>query len=282
MMRQKSFVNGKATLYIVATPIGNLKELTPRAIEVLKNVSVIAAEDTRNSSQLLRKFDISTKLIAHHTFNEKSSSEGIISILEKGEDVAIISDAGYPLISDPGYLLVNEAVKNGFNVVPVSGSSAGINALVASGLVTQPYIFFGFLNANPNDASKQLESLKHQTMTMIFYVSPHKLIKHLTLVREVFGNRNACLARELTKKFEEFIRGTLDEIILEADNLKGEMVLVVEGYVEEKKDISFYDLNLEIEEYIKSGMSAKEAIKMLAKKYDISKNELYNQYHKVN
>ena len=280
MKTQKSFINEKATLYVVATPIGNLKELTPRAIEILENVYVIAAEDTRNSSQLLNKFEIKTKLIAHHNFNEKASTDGIIDILSNGHDVAIISDAGYPLISDPGYLLVSEAVKHDFNVVPVSGSNAGINALVASGLVTQPYIFYGFLSPNSGDAKKQLEELKNYNMTLIFYVSPHKVTKNLMLIREILGNRQACLARELTKKFEEFLRGTLDEIILESEDLKGEIVLVVEGLVEDKKAIDFYKLNLEIEECVQSGMSAKEAIKALAKKYDISKNELYNEYHK--
>ena len=213
LKRQKSFINNRPTLYVVATPIGNMHEFSPRAVDILKNVDVIAAEDTRTSAPLLKKFDITTHLIAHHNFNENQSTKGIVEMLMNGKNVAVISDAGYPLISDPGYALVKECVDNDINVVPVSGPSAGINAVVASGLVAQPYIFYGFLSSNMNEARRELEQLQEYPMTLIFYVSPHKVTKTLEIVMETLGDRKACLARELTKKFEEFNRGYLSEII---------------------------------------------------------------------
>ncbi|MBQ1378484.1 MAG: 16S rRNA (cytidine(1402)-2'-O)-methyltransferase, partial [Erysipelotrichaceae bacterium] len=159
----------KATLFLVATPIGNLSEASPRSVEVLKSVDVIACEDTRNSKKLLSHFDIHTRMITYHNFNERESSKGILSLLEKGEDVALISDAGYPLISDPGYLLVQEVIKAGFAIVTVSGPNAGLNALVASGLPTGHYLFYGFLNAKASQAEKELAALKDFPYTLIFY-----------------------------------------------------------------------------------------------------------------
>jgi 16S rRNA (cytidine1402-2'-O)-methyltransferase len=265
---------------VVATPIGNLHEFSPRAVDILKNVDIIAAEDTRTSAPLLRKFEISTHLIAHHNYNENESSKGIVELLKGGKNVAIISDAGYPLISDPGYALVKECVDNDINVVPISGPSAGINAIVASGLVAQPYIFYGFLSSNQNEARKELEKLQNYPMTLIFYVSPHKVTKTLEVVKEVFGDRRACLARELTKKFEEFNRGLLSEIIPITSEIKGEMVLVVEGYVNKEPAMTLYEINMEVINCINNGISAKEAIKKIAKKHNVSKNELYNEYHK--
>lgn len=280
LKRQKSFTNNRPTLYVVATPIGNMQELTPRAISILKNVDIIAAEDTRTSSTLLNRFDIKTRLIAHHNFNENESSKGIVELLLSGKNVAVISDAGYPLISDPGYALVKECVDNDINVVPISGPSAGINAVVASGLVAQPYIFYGFLNSNQNEARRELTDLQKIPMTMIFYVSPHKAQKTLELCQEMLGDRKACLAREITKKFEEFNRGYLSEIIPVVSELKGEMVLVVEGYEDREPAMTLYEINLEVIDCIKTGMSAREAIKSMAKKYNVSKNELYKEYHK--
>ena len=168
MIRQHSFENDKPTLYLVPTPIGNLNEMSPRAIEILKSVDVIACEDTRTSGQLLKHFDIHSHLIAYHNFNERESSKGILSLLEKGEDVALISDAGYPLISDPGYLLVQEVIKAGFAIVTVSGPNAGLNALVASGLPTGHYLFYGFLNAKASQAEKELVAfLRHRLPKLV-------------------------------------------------------------------------------------------------------------------
>ena len=243
MNRQKSFENDKATLYLVATPIGNLSEMTPRAIEVLKSVDVIAAEDTRNTMKLLSHFDIKTRCMAHHMHNEYESARGLLALLEEGKNVAVVSDAGYPLVSDPGQVVVNMVVEAGFNVVPISGANAALNALVASGLSAQPFMFVGFLKANENERRKSCE--------------------------------------ELTKKHEEFLRGTISEILDICDDLKGEMVLVLEGYKEDEisDDIPFSVLYEKIHCYIQSGYSTNEAIKKVAKDHGLSKNEVYKQYH---
>lgn len=270
--------NDQATLFLVATPIGNLSEVSERCLDVLRNVSVIACEDTRNSIKLLSHFDIHTKLITYHNFNEKESTRGILSLLEKGEDVALISDAGYPLISDPGYQLVNEVIDAGYRIVTISGPNAALNALVASGLPTEHYLFFGFLNAKASKAEKQLTELKDFPYTLIFYEAPHRIEKTLRIALETLGDRKACLARELTKLHEEYHRGTLSKLC-ELKDLKGEMVLIVEG-CKEKEVPSTEELLEETEEVIERGYRLKEAVKMVAEKYDVSKNDLYQNYLK--
>lgn len=281
MQRQKSFDNKAACLYLVATPIGNLEELTPRAIEILKSVDVIAAEDTRNTIHLLSHFGIKTKLIAHHEFNEQQSSQGILELLNEGKNVALVSDAGYPCISDPGALLVKVVSEQGFNVVPISGANAGLAALVASGISPQPYLFYGFLDVKENKRKEQLQELESLPHTMIFYEAPHRIVKTLQSMQDVLGNRNICLARELTKLHEEFIRGQISEVIEVADNLKGEMVIIVEGKKEKEKAITMSMVEAKVNEYIKAGMSASEAIKCTAKELKISKNEVYRHYHQA-
>lgn len=270
--------NNKATLFLVATPIGNLNEVSGRCLDVLRSVSVIACEDTRNSQKLLSHFDIHTRTITYHNFNERQSSKGILSLLEKGEDVALISDAGYPLISDPGYLLVNEVIDAGYKIVTVSGPNAALNALVASGLPTNHYLFYGFLNAKQSQAKKELESLKGFPYTLIFYEAPHRIEKTLKLMYEVLGDRKACLARELTKLHEEYHRGTLKELCGLHD-LKGEMVVIVEGDTSEK-EVSMEDLLKEMDLLIEEGQRAKDAAKTVSEKYEVSKNQLYQAYLK--
>lgn len=279
MIRQKSFENEKPCLYLVATPIGNLQEMTPRSVEILKSVDVIAAEDTRNTMKLLRAFDIKTHCIAHHSYNEKESAEGILELLRGGKNVAVVSDAGYPLISDPGQILVDSAAKEGFNVIPVSGSNAALNALVASGICAQPFMFIGFLPVKENDCRNRLEELKNIPAALIFYEAPHRIEKMLKRCLEVLGDRNAVLARELTKKHEEFLRGTLSELVEAAADLKGEMVLVVEGSTGQMQEVSMEEMLQFIEEEIDKGLSAKEAIKKTAQEFHVSKNELYDFYH---
>jgi len=269
----------KATLFLVATPIGNLSEVSARCVDVLKSVSVIACEDTRNSLKLLTHFDIHTRMIAYHNFNEDNSAKGILQILEKGEDVALISDAGYPLISDPGYVLVNKVIEAGFNITTVSGPNACLNALVASGLETTHYMFYGFLNAKQSAAKKELEELKYFPYTVVFYEAPHRYEKTLALMLEVLGNRKACLARELTKLHETYHRGTLSQLC-ELHDLKGEMVIIVEGNkpVEVEADINeVYD---RIDELIKEGNKTKLAVSIAAEEFKLSKNILYNSYLK--
>ena len=281
MNRQKSFENEKPTLYLVATPIGNLMEMSPRAVEILKSVDVIAAEDTRNTMKLLTHFDIQTRCIAHHMHNEYESAKGLLALLDDGKNIAVVSDAGYPLVSDPGQVIVNMVVEAGYNVVPVSGANAALNALVASGLTAQPFMFVGFLKANENERRKNCEELSKIRQTMIFYEAPHRIKKTLETFLDVFGNRKICLAREITKKHEEFLRGTISEILDICDELKGEMVIVMEGCKDDEisDEIPFSILNERIHAYIQNGYSTNEAIKKVAKEHGLSKNEIYKQYH---
>lgn len=285
MNQQKSFEGNHPTLYIVATPIGNLNELTPRAKEILETVDVIAAEDTRNTMKLLAHFQINTHLIAHHKFNETASSKGIVQLLDEGKNVAVVSDAGYPLISDPGSELVKEVIDAGYHVVPISGSNAMLNALVASGIAPQPFLFYGFLPSNERQRIKELHALKHYPMTLVFYEAPHRIEKMLKDCLEVLGDRPMCLARELTKKHEEFLRGTIQEILKEAPSRKGEMVVVIAGKQEEKeKDVTqaMPLLKEHIQNYIQEGMTTNEAIKRVARERGLSKNEIYKEYHGLN
>lgn len=269
-----------STLFLVATPIGNLNEVSKRTIDVLGNVDVIAAEDTRNSIKLLNHFDIHTKMITYHNFNEDVSCEGIIKLLKEDKDVALISDAGYPLISDPGYILVNKVIEEGFNVTTISGANAAINALVASGLETQHYLFYGFLNAKQSQAKKQLESLKQFPYTIIFYEAPHRIEKTLQLCLEVFGDRKAVLARELTKLHETFYRNNLSELCKLSD-LKGEMVLIIEGYKIEAVELDINQLIDEVDKLVKEGKKTKQAVNIISETYKFSKNVLYNEYIKA-
>ena len=280
MNRQKSFQNELPTLYLVATPIGNLDEMTPRAIEILNLVDIIAVEDTRNTIKLLTHFGIKTRMIAHHLHNEKQSTVGLLQLLQDGMSVALVSDAGYPLISDPGELLVKTITDAGFNVVPISGSSPMLCALVASGIPVKPFTFMGFLDINEKDSKYQLESVKALKHTLIFYEAPHRVFKTLSKMLSILGDRNVCLAREITKKYEEFIRGKISELLTLDEVLKGEIVLIVEGAGEDKKpDVTLYQIKEMIENCIASGMSASMAIKTVSQETGIAKNEVYRSYH---
>lgn len=282
MNRQKSFENDKATLYLVATPIGNLSEMTYRAVEILKSVDFIAAEDTRNTIKLLNHFDISKKLISHHEHNMTSSIPKILDYLSEGYNVALVSDAGYPAISDPGAELAKAVIEDGYNVVSVSGANACLNALVVSGIAPQPFLFYGFLDHQDKKKKKELEDLKYYKETIVFYESPHRIEKTLKLMLNILGDRHIALCRELTKKHEEIIRGTISEIIEILDTIKGEMVLVVEGSKEEKNVEQEYTQTIveHVDELINKGMSTKDAIKEVAKLRKMNKNAVYQEYHK--
>ncbi len=280
MNRQKSFENDKSTLYLVATPIGNLEEMTYRSVRILSEVDFIAAEDTRNTIKILNHFGIKKKLISHHEHNIEVSSKKIVELLQEGHSIALVSDAGYPAISDPGYELVLKVIEAGFNVVPISGANACLDALIVSGISPQPFIFYGFLNHSDKIKKKELESLKKYKETLVFYESPHRIKKTLTLLLEYFGNRPIALCRELTKKHEEIIRGNVQEILDIVDTIKGEMVLVVEGSKEEDEVVEFeLPLKEQVELYIEEGMTSKEAIKKVAKERNLPKNEVYAAYH---
>lgn len=279
MKRTQSFNNDQKTLYIVATPIGNLSEMTPRAIEVLSSVDIIAVEDTRVTGKLLKHFDIDKKMIIHHKHNENKSSDGIIDLLKEGHDVALVSDAGYPLISDPGHSVVSKAIFHDFNVVPISGSSAVLNALVASGLPTDAFSFIGFLPLKKSEIKEKLEEIESRQDTLIFYEAPHRISATLQNIFDVFGERYVVIAREMTKRYEEFIRGNLSEVIQELPDLKGEIVIVMEG----KKivDEQFLDVDLinMVNLEIAAGKSRSEAIKDVAKLTKVKRNDLYKIFH---
>lgn len=274
MIRKKSF-DGTPTLYLVATPIGNLEDITYRAIHILNDVDKIYAEDTRNSLVLLNHYQIKTHLESYHEFNQEIKTKDIIKELLSGMNIAIITDAGLPVISDPGFKIAKEARNLGIAVTTIPGASAGISALVASGLPPKPYTFYGFLDSKSSVRINELNNLKFLKSTIIFYEAPHRIIESLTDMRNVLGNRNAVIARELTKKHEEYICGTLDELI-NAENLKGEMVVLVEGYKEETTAI--LNPNEKIDELISLGYKPNEAIKEVAKMMNQSRNDVYKAY----
>lgn len=280
MNRQKSFENDLPTLYLVPTPIGNLNEMSERALEILNYVDVIACEDTRTSGILLKHFNISKRLISYQNYNENASSKGIVQLLKEGTKVALISDAGYPLISDPGQRVVMDVIGAGFNVVPVSGSNAVLNALVASGLIVQPFIFAGFLPSSTHDCVRKLKEYKPYPMTLVFYEAPHRIEKMLKSALEVLGDRKCCIAREMTKIHEEFIRGTISEVLEIASGLKGEMVVVIAGNSEDyEKDVDMSILLDLVEKAEERGLSKSEAIKEVAASAGVSKNVLYDYVH---
>ncbi|MBQ1322145.1 MAG: 16S rRNA (cytidine(1402)-2'-O)-methyltransferase [Solobacterium sp.] len=280
MNRQKSFENDKPTLYLVPTPIGNLSEMSPRAVEVLKSVDVIACEDTRTSGQLLKHFEIKNRLITYQNFNEDPAAKGIINLLSQGHNVALISDAGYPLISDPGQRVVSEASAMGFNVVPLSGPNAMLNALVASGLVVQPFLFAGFLPAGRTDCLKKLREYRSYPMTLIFYEAPHRIEKMMKNCLEVLGDRRCCIARELTKMHEEFLRGTIRELLPELAGLKGEMVVVIEGNKDDySSDVDYGEILTMVNEAVAAGMTTSAAIRQIASETGVSKNKIYELVH---
>ena len=280
MNRQHSFENEMPTLYLVPTPIGNLNEMSPRAVDVLKTVDIIACEDTRTSGQLLKHFEIHSRLIAYHNFNEEASANGILDLLSEGKNVALISDAGYPLINDPGQRIVALASSAGYNVVPVSGPSAFLNAVVASGLVVQPFLFIGFLPQQHTDRVKKLNEYKAYPMTMVFYEAPHRIEKCLQDCMDVFGDREMVLARELTKIHEEFLRGKISEILEVIGELKGEMVIVIDGNHEDlSKDVDMSAIMDMVQESINAGLSTKDAIKDTAARTGIAKNKIYEEFH---
>lgn len=278
MNRQKSFEQERATLYLVPTPIGNLSEMTSRALDTLNTVDVVACEDTRNTKKLLNAYNIQKPCISHHEHNTHVSIPQILEILEEGKSVAVVSDAGYPLVSDPGSQLVKACIEKDIPVVSMSGANAAINALVASGLSAVHYLFYGFLDSKSSKRKKQLQELSAFPYTIIFYEAPHRIEDTLEDVLEVLGNRNICLAREITKLHEEFIRGTVNEVLEVCATLKGEMVLVVEGNTQE--EVINMDQAVElVEAYVQQGLRTKEAINKVAKEIGCSKNELYNLVH---
>lgn len=289
MWQQKSFdqEQTKGILYLVPTPIGNLEDMSFRAIRILKEADYIAAEDTRNSKKLCHYFEIDTSLMSYHEHNKETSGWKIIQLLKEGAKIALISDAGLPTISDPGFELVVSAVEEQLTVVPLPGANAALTALIASGLSTQPFYFFGFLNRQKKEKRRQLEQLRDIEATTIIYEAPHRLKETLILINEVMGDRNIALCRELTKRYEEFIRGTVSELIEWAteDVVRGEFCLIIEkGELTSNQETSLWWEELSVLEHVKhyiavKGLSSKEAIKQTAKDRNVNKRDIYHVYH---
>lgn len=280
-MRSQNFNSTKPLLYLVATPIGNLSEMSPRAIETLQNADIIACEDTRVTGKLLSFFNIKKPLVSLREHNEVSEAGKLITRILAGEKVAYASDAGYPCISDPGAKLVQLALQNGINVSTISGPNAGLNALVASGLDTSHFYFHGFLNAKESVARNELQEMIKRKETIILYEAPHRIMKTINMLFEILGDRQVCLARELTKQHEEFIRGPLSELVeIDSTTLKGEMVLIVEGRKDEvKPDLNNEEIYQMVKNFVGMGMSTKDAIKRVSEITEISKNQVYKIYH---
>lgn len=288
MKSQKSFQEQGATLYLVATPIGNLEDMTVRAIRILNEVDVIAAEDTRNTKNLCNYFDIHTKLVSYHEHNQESGGHKILSYLQEGKSVALVSDAGMPCISDPGEDIVKKVLAEAFPVVPIPGANAALSALIASGITPQPFLFFGFLPRGKKERQSELEVLGQKQETLIFYEAPHRLKDSLKSMQKAFGpDRQIVLAREVTKKFEEFLRGTVEEAAewADANTIRGEFCIVVEGNASpESLEAAAWWEHLSIGEHIeevmaKKNLSSKEAIKEVAKDRGLPKREVYQEYH---
>lgn len=280
-MRSLNFDSNKPLLYLVSTPIGNMQEVSPRTLEVLSSVDLIACEDTRVTGKLLQILGISKNLVSIREHNEVSSSQEIIKKILSGTKVAYMSDAGYPCISDPGAKLVKICLENEINVTSISGPNAALNALVASGLCEDHFYFHGFLSAKESERVEELKNLVNRRETLIFYEAPHRILKTLESLYKIFGNRKACLARELTKKHEEFIRMDLEELTkLDPETLKGEMVIVIEGSSgEEVQAVNDEELVKTINALVESGLSTKDAIKKVSEMTKVNKNHIYKIYH---
>ncbi len=271
------------TLYLVATPIGNMGDLSPRAKEILASADLIAAEDTRVTGALLKKLGIEKKLVSYYEHNAAMRSSLLIRHLEDGDTVALVSDAGTPAISDPGEAIVEECIRRGIDVYPIPGPCAFVCALTVSGFSTAQFSFIGFLPSKPNDRKKELETVKHREETLVFYEAPHRLLKTLSDMKAVFGEeRRVCVSREITKKFEEHIRGTLTEVLshFESNPVKGEFVIVAEGGIKEESSLNQLSLEEHLEFYLKKGISQKDAIKQIAQDRNLPKREVYAHFHK--
>ena len=269
-------------LYIVATPIGNLDDITYRAVKVLSDVDLIAAEDTRHTLKLLNHLEISKPLISYYKETEKVKSKIIIEKLKEGKNVAVVSDAGTPGISDPGCEVIKEAIKEGIKVVPIPGACASINSLICSGMDTKQFFFIGFLSTKNKEKRDKLEEVKNIQGTLIFYEAPHKIMDTLKMMLEVLGDRQISICRELTKIHEEFIRGSISDV-LEKLEPRGEMVVIVEGSAESEEDIQRNNRNeMTLEEHYKfyenQGLDKKEIIKKIAKDRNVNKNEIYKKF----
>ena len=274
-------MNGK--IYLIATPIGNLEDITYRAVKILKEVNIIAAEDTRHSLKLLNHLEISKPMISYHRHNEDTKTDVLLNILKEGKDIGLITDAGTPGISDPGEEIVKEAIKNNIEVIPIPGACALINALITSWLNTKEFSFYGFLPLDKKLRKEKMDDIKKQNKTIIFYEAPHRLEKTLKELKEIFGNINIVVAKELTKIHETFYRGTIEEVLEKMGEIKGEFIVMFEVHSKTEKELEIEELSKKtIEEqytyYEKQGLSKKDIIKTIAKNNNVPKDVIYKQF----
>lgn len=269
----------KGILYLVATPIGNLEDMTYRAVRILKTVDLIAAEDTRQTMKLLNHFEISKPLISYHRHNEDVKSSTLIDKLKEGQNIAIVSDAGTPAISDPGEEIVREAINNDIEIIPIPGACALINALIPSGLSTKEFSFYGFLPKNKKLRKEKMNEIKEESKTIIIYEAPHRIITTLEDLEETLGNRQVVVAKELTKIHEKFYRGVINEVITEIGDPKGEYIVLIKGdTVKKENELNNLSVEEHYEFYRTMGLEKKEIIKRIAKDRKVSRNEIYQKF----
>ena len=276
-MRQSSY-DGRGSLYLIPTPIGNLDDITIRALNTLKIVDIILCEDTRETGKLLKKYDIKKRLVSCHEFNEEKVKSVVVDDLKNGLNIGLVTDQGTPIISDPGYIVVKEVIANNLNVISLPGATAFVPALTSSGIYPSQFLFYGFLNAKDSKQKTELQSLKNLKCTMIFYEAPHRLKNTLTNMLNVLGDRNISISREISKIHEEILRDKISNLIDVADSLKGEFVLVVDGN-HDVVDYSEMSIIEHVKLYVDDGMDEKEAIKLVAKERQIAKSIVYKEYH---
>ncbi len=276
-MSQKSY-DDSASLYLIPTPIGNLDDITVRALKTLETVDFILCEDTRETGKLLSKYNIKKKLVSCYEFNEDKIKINVVDELSKGMNIGLVTDQGTPIISDPGYIIAREVIRCGYNVISLPGATAFVPALTSSGISPSPFIFYGFLNAKNSKQKSELEALKNLKYTMIFYESVHRIKDTLSNMLLVFGDRNISINREISKIHEEICRGKISELIPLVDEMKGEFVIIVEGN-NEVVDYSSVSIIDHVKVYVDDGMSEKDAIKLVAKERNIAKSIVYKEYH---
>ncbi len=277
-MSQKSY-DGKGSLYLIPTPVGNMDDITLRAIKTLESVDLLLTEDTRVTGLLLNHLGLKKKMIVNNDHNEEKNKKIVLDYLENNQNVGLVSDRGTPVISDPGFNISKIAIDAGYNVIGLPGATALIPALIMSGLNPLPFMFVGFLNSKESKRKKELEDLKNIRATLIFYEAPHRVVKTLENIKDILGNRKISISREISKRYEEVYRGTISDVIEQLIDVKGEIVIVLEGNT---LDINFDDIGIieQVNMLIEDGISVMDAIKEVAKKRKLPKSEVYNMYHK--
>ena len=276
-MLQNSY-DGKPTLYLISTPIGNLDDITYRSVKILNDVDVIFSEDTRVTLNLLNYLGINKKLIALHEHNEDMAKEKVLEYLKNGNNIALVTDRGTPIISDPGYKTVKYITDNNYNVVALPGPTAFVPALITSGLAPQPFLFYGFLDSKDSLKRSELERLSDEEETIIFYEAPHIIIRTLNMMLDIFGDRNISISREISKKFETIYRGKISDVINIIPE-KGEFVIIVDGVKDKIVDNNITIKNA-VDNYIRTGFDVMTSIKKVAKDRNVPKNVIYKEYHK--